>query len=341
MIFFRQGLKIHPADAVGADGVPPAGHHRPVQNGQVLVRDNQRRVRLQLHPQTHAGRAGAKGAVKGEHPGRQLLNGDAAVVAGVVLGELQIPLLPQEVHRHQSSALPRRRLHGVRQPLADVGPDNEPVHHDLHRVLFVLLQGDFFRQLIEVSVRPHPGKACPACVLQHLGVLPLAPPHHRRQHLDAGSLGQGQNLVNDLIHRLLPDLLAALRAVGRAHPGPQQPEIVVNLRHRTHGGPGVFAGGLLVNGNRRGKPVDVVHIGLIHLSQKHPGIAGQALHIPPLSLGINGVKGQGGLAAAGKPRHHHQLVPGNGHINILEIILPCALNKNMILHGFSFALKKI
>ena len=29
-VFFRQGLKIHPADAVGADGVPPRGHDGPV-----------------------------------------------------------------------------------------------------------------------------------------------------------------------------------------------------------------------------------------------------------------------------------------------------------------------
>ena len=135
-----QGLKVHPADPVGADGVPPAGHHRPIQNGQVLVGDDERRICLELHPQAHTGRTGAKGAVEREHPGRQLLNGDAAVITGVVLGKMQIPLLPEKIHRHQAPGLARRRLHGVCQPPADIRTHDEPVHHDLHRVFFVFIQ---------------------------------------------------------------------------------------------------------------------------------------------------------------------------------------------------------
>jgi hypothetical protein len=40
--------------------------------------------------------------------------------------------------------------------------------------------------------------------------------------------------------------------VGRAHPRPQQTQIVVDLRHRAHGGAGVFGGGLLVDGDGGG-----------------------------------------------------------------------------------------
>ena len=54
----------------------------------------------------------------------------------------------------------------------------------------------------------------------------------------AGGLGQGQDLIDDLVDGLLLDLLAALGAVGRAHPGPEQAEVVVDLRHRAHGGAG-------------------------------------------------------------------------------------------------------
>ena len=35
------------------------------------------------------------------------------------------------------------------------------------------------------------------------GVLALAAPHHRRQHLDAGLLRQGEHLVHDLVDGLL------------------------------------------------------------------------------------------------------------------------------------------
>ena len=100
-------------------------------------------------PQPRAGGAGAVGVVEGEHPGRQLLDADAAVVAGVVLGKDQILLLPQQIHDDDAAGEVGRRLHGVRQPLAKVGPDDEPVHHDLDVVLLVLLQRDILRQVID------------------------------------------------------------------------------------------------------------------------------------------------------------------------------------------------
>ena len=133
-------------------------------------------------------------------------------------------------------------------------------------VLQVLLQRDILRQLVEVPVHAGADVAAAAGVLQHLGVFTLAAPHHRRHHLDAGTLRQGHDLVDDLVHRLLADLPAALGAMGHAHPRPQQAEVVVDLRHRAHGGAGVLAGGLLVNGDGRGQSLDIVHVRLVHLS---------------------------------------------------------------------------
>ena len=146
-------------------------------------------------------------------------------------------------------------------------------------------------------------------------------------HLDAGGLGKGHDLINNLIDSLLLDLLAALGAVGGAHPGPEETEIVVNLRHRAHGGAGILAGGLLVDGDGGRKSVDIVHIGLLHLAQKHPGVRTEGLHIPPLSLGVDGVKGQRGLAGAGKSGEHHQFVPGDVHINVFQVVFPGSFDK--------------
>ena len=84
----------------------------------------------------------------------------------------------------------------------------------------------------------------------------------------------------------------------------------MNLRHRAHGGAGIFGGGLLVDGDGGGKAVDVVHVRLVHLPQKLPGIGGQGFHISPLSLGVDGVKGQRGFSRTGKPGEDHQTVPG-------------------------------
>ena len=41
---------------------------------------------------------------------------------------------------------------------------------------------------------------------------------------------------------------------GGAHPRRREAEVVVDLRHRAHGGPGVLAGGLLVNGDGGERP---------------------------------------------------------------------------------------
>ena len=333
LILLAQRLEIHPADAIGADGGPAGSCDSAVQNGLALVRHDQRRVGLQLNAQPCTGGAGAEGTVEGEQAGRQLLDGDAAVLAGVVLGKGDVLLLLQQVHRHQSAGQIGRRLHGVRQALGDIGADNEPVHHDVDMVLQVLLQRDILRQLVEVPVHAGADVAAAAGVLQHLGVFTLAAPHHRRHHLDAGTLRQGHDLVDDLVHRLLADLPAALGAVGHAHPRPQQAEVVVDLRHRAHGGAGVLAGGLLVDGDGGGQAVDIVHVGLVHLAQEHAGVGAEALHIPALAFGVDGVEGQRAFPAAAEARQHHQLVPGDGDVNIFQVVLAGALDENFLLHG--------
>ena len=183
-------------------------------------------------------------------------------------------------------------------------------------MLLVLLQGDLFGELVGQTVDAAADVARLPGALQDLGVFALLAPDHRGHHLDAGPLGEGHDLVNDLVDGLLADLLAALGAVGGAHPGPEKTEVVVDLCDRTHGGTGVLAGGLLVDGDGRGEAVDVVYIGLLHLAQKHPGIGGQGLHIPPLAFGVDGVEGQGGLARAGEAGDDHQLVPGDGNVDI-------------------------
>ena len=214
----------------------------------------------------------------------------------------------------------------------DVLLDHQAIHHDLDVVLLVLLHGDVLGELIEDPVHPAADVAGLPGVFQHLGVLPLLPPDHRGQHLDPGALGEGEDLVDDLVDGLLADLLAALGAVGGAHPGPEEAEVVVDLRHRAHGGPGVLAGGLLVNGDGGGEAVDVVHIGLLHLAQEHPGVGGEGLHIPPLPLGIDGVEGQGGLSRSGQAGDHHQLVTGEGDVDIFQVVGAGALDVDVCLH---------
>ena len=199
-------------------------------------------------------------------------------------------------------------------------------------MLFVLFQLDFLIQLIQIPVRPYPHIAGTPGVRENFGVFALFAPDHRGHYLYPRSLRQVQKLVDDLVHGLLADFPSAAGTVGRTRPRPEQAEIVIDFRDGSDGGTGVFAGGLLVNGDSGGEAVNGVHVRLVHLPQKHPGVGGEGLDIAPLSLGIDGVKGQRRFAGPGKARHHHQFVPWNRHVDIFQIVGARAPDNNPVLH---------
>ena len=120
----------------------------------------------------------------------------------------------------------------------------------------------------------------------------------------------------------------------RAH---EKAQIVVDLRHRAHRRARILRGRFLIDGDGGGEAVDVVHVGLFLLPEKHPRVGRQAFHIPPLSLGIDGVKRQRAFSAAGQSRDDGQLVARDAHINVLEVVLPRALDNDIFLHSLPFA----
>ena len=163
-------------------------------------------------------------------------------------------------------------------------------------------------------------------------MLALFPPDDRGQDDKARPLSQRFHPVHDLVNGLAADLPAALWAVGNTHPRPQEAEIIVDFRHRSHGRTGVLGCGLLVDGNGRRQAVDGVHVRLVHLPKELAGVRTQALHIPSLSLGVNGIEGQTGLAGTGKSGENHQLVSGDGQVHVFQIVLPRALNDDLVVH---------
>ena len=197
-------------------------------------------------------------------------------------------------------------------------------------MLLVFLKLDLLVQVVHQAVHPGPDKTGFPGGLELFLMLALPSPDHRRKHLDAALFRQSQHLIHDLVDGLLLDLPAADRAMRDTDPGIEQTQVVVDLGDRAHGGSGVFGGGLLVNGNSRGKPVDHVNVRFFHLAQKHPGVGGKALHVPALALGVNCIESQGGFSRTGKPGEHHQLVPGNGHVYIFQVVFPGTVHYDLI-----------
>ena len=327
-----QRVKIHFGNGVILDVAPAAGLNRSVQNGQGAVRDNQIRVHLELKAETRTVRAGAVGIVEGEHPRAELRHGDSAVLTGIIQRERKLLLGIHPLNHRKPSAVRGCSFNRVCQAAGNVPAQDQAIYDELDVVLPVFIQGNLLGEIVEVSVHPDSGEAGLAGIGKYLLMLALLSAHNRRKHLKPRSLGKLQDLIHNLVDRLLANLPAAFRAVRHAGSGPEQTQIVVDLRHGADRGTGIPGGRLLVDGNCGGKPVDGVHVRLIHLAQEHPRIAGQGLDIAPLSLGIDRIKGQRALSGAGKPCKNHKPISGDGQIDVFEIVGTRTADRNRVVH---------
>ena len=249
--------------------------------------------------------------------------------AGIALAEQHL-IASDDVDAHKAARQTDGRLDGIRQAAAHLIIDDEAVHHDLHRVLLVLFKGDLLVQLIHIAIHAHTGKAGTARGLELLLLGALAPAHNRGQHLKPRALGQAQHLVHHLVHRLLADDAAAHRTVRNPDTRIHQAQVIVDFRHRAHCGARVAGGRFLVDGYGRRQALYLVHIRLLHLAQKLAGIAGQAFHVPALSVCVDGIKRQRRFAAARKARHDDEFVAGDGHVHVFEVVLPRAFYHDFV-----------
>ena len=213
LIFFCKRLKIHPGDRVVLDVIEAAGLDRAVQDRLVPVGDDKVGVCDQLRAETRADRARAVGIVEREHARRELRKTDAAVLAGVVLGEDRVAVVCHFVQNHKAARKRQRGLDRVRQTSCQIGLHDEPVNDDLDVVLFVFVERNFFCQIIDAAVDPHARVAAFSCVLKDLCMLTLFSAHNRGEYLKARLFGKAHDLIDDLVDSLPLDLFAALRTV--------------------------------------------------------------------------------------------------------------------------------
>ena len=133
---------------------------------------------------------------------------------------------------------------------------------------------------------------------------------------------------------LRADLAAALGAVGHADAGVEQAQVVVDLGDGADGRAWVAAGAPLVNRDRRAQALDLIHVRLFHQAEELAGVGRERLDITPLTLGIDGVERQAGLAGARQAGDDHQLVAGDLQVDVLQVVFACAADDEFI-HGLS------
>ncbi len=223
-------------------------------------------------------------------------------------------------HRHAVGQL-EALFERIRQPRADIGFHHQPVDHHVDVVGEFLVERLDLLDFVEGAVDLDALVALAQEVGELLAVFALAAAHHRRQHIDARALRQCQHAVDHLRHGLAFNGQSSRRRIGHADARPQQAHVVVDLGDGADGGARILRGGLLLDGNGRRQPVDLVDVRLLHHFQELAGVCGQRFHIAALALGIDRVESERGFAGSGQTREHDQLVARNGDVDIFEIVL--------------------
>ncbi len=330
-------------------GLRPRVHGTAVDRA-LGVGDDELQVVLQGGAEPGALGARPVGVVEGEELGRRVEEVDLGMTgAAEVLGEGEsLGRLPPVGFRlpargHQDDRLPfplgKGGPQGVRQAIAHLVGHLEPVHHhqDLVGVGEIPAEhagilGISDPQVHEAPVRENPHEPHGPEVLHDQGVGHLAGELEGERHLEAGPLRELQHLVGGAAHRVRTNLPTALGTIGAAHPGPEQPQVVVDLRGRAHRGSGGLRRVLLLDRHGGTDSLDPVHRGLLHPLQELLRVGGEGLHVATLPLGEEGVQGQGGLARPRRPGDDRHGSPGKIQVDLLQVVLSGTPDADEIVH---------
>ncbi|MOA05679.1 hypothetical protein D3C78_1252890 [compost metagenome] len=212
----------------------------------------------------------------------------------------------------------------------------ETVDHHFDGVLFLLVQLRQFIEFEQLAVDPRTDKALGAQFFEDRQVFTLALANHRRQQHQLAAFGLGQHQVDHLADGLRLQRNVVVRAARGADAGVEQAQVVVDLGDGADRGARVVRGGLLFDGDRRRQAFDGVDVRLFHHRQELPGIRRQRLDIAALAFGVQGIEGQRRLAGTGQAGDNDQLVPGQGQVDVLQVVGPCPTNQDLVHCGLAW-----
>ncbi len=354
----------------GVRGQQAADAERTLAQALGRIGDEQCRVDLELGTEARAGGTRAVRRVEREVAGFQLfhrepVDGTAVLLAVAAFVERRRFVLPWGGRdQHDALAEAQRRLDGVGKPrgvgighdLAAVRVDRPAVggprravgrfgvahdvavDHDLDGVALVLVElGWRVGDVVHLAIHPDADVALAPGGFDDPVALRLAVLDERPQDEQPGPFGQRQDLVDDLLDALALDGVAG-RAMRDTDTREQQSEMVVDLRDRPDRGARVPRCALLIDGDGRREPVDLVDVRLLHLAQELAGVRRQALDVAALALGVDGVEGEAGLAGAAQAGDDDEPVAREGDRDVLEVVLARAAHDELILgHAHSLA----
>jgi hypothetical protein len=312
--------RLHRPGQLGGEGygstAPPA-HHRAIPQAPRGIRNAPIWVNDDTLSEAPAGGAGAVGAVEGEEAGLQRGQRHAADNAGEALAQHPGLVAVAAVQQQGAFAELEGQLHGVGEAPPDALLEDEAVDHHVEVVRFLPVEHQVVTELDELAVDAGSDKPLAAEPFQLQLELAFAAAGDGGEEDNAGALPHLQDGIDDLLDRLGLDGEAAPGAVGLADPGEEESKIVRDLGDGADGGARALADRLLVDGDGGREPLDGLDVRLGELLQKLSCVGAQALDVAPLSLGVDGVEGQGGFSRAAGACDDHEPVPRDAAANIL------------------------
>ena len=216
------------------------------------------------------------------------------------------------------------------QPVGDSLADHDPIDHRFDAMVLARAQLGRIVDVDHFAIDASPEESGLADRGKHLLMLPFPAAHQRGQDHHLRARRQCRHFFQYLLGRLLLNRRAALVALGRAQPGHQQPQMVVDFRDRGDGAARILAAGPLVDRHRRLQALDQIDVGPLQLMQKLPGVDRQAFDILPLAFGIQRVERQRAFARTAGAGDDDQPIAGNVEIDVLQIMDPRAANPNRL-----------
>ncbi len=177
---------------------------------------------------------------------------------------------------------------------------------------------------MHLAVDAHACVAARREVGEQVAELALAMHDERREQQHPRPFRLGEHVAHDLVGALPLHALAARRAVLHAGTRVEDAQVVEDLGDGADGRARIARGGPLLDGDGRRQPLEPFDRRPLEPSEELTRVGAQALDIAALSLGVEGVEGEGRLARAARTGEDDQGALGQREVRDVEVVLPRA-----------------
>jgi hypothetical protein len=196
----------------------------------------------------------------------------------------------------------------------------DAIHDERDGVLLFFVERRDLVELMRLAVDHDAHEAAFLQLDEELFVFAFAVHHQRRHERERRARRQPEHFVGDFFRRLRFDRLAALMTVLNAHLGVEHAQVVGDLGDRSHRRSGIARGALLLDGDGRRKPAQVIDVRSLELSQKLPRVRAERLDVTALPLGVEGVESEARFARPADAGEDDELALRNFEAIDVEVV---------------------